>query len=158
MKKWLIITSVFVLCFIVLVAGAYIKAMSPRQDASDIAFAKAKQERDLVTLDEFYLYHGLESYSVVVGKNVAGEKLVVWIPENKDLDIVTAQYKNGKTKKEIIQIAKEHLKSHEIISVKLGMENNVPLWEVTSLDATKHYNYEYYEFKSGEMIDYYRGI
>lgn len=139
-------------------SGTYIKAMGPRQEASDIAYAKARQESDLVTLDEFYLYHGLESYSVVVGKTAAGEKLVVWIPENKDLDIVTAQYKNGKTKKEITQIVKEHSKSQKIISIKLGMENNVPLWEVTSQDDTKHYNYEYYDFKTGEMIDYYRGI
>ncbi|KMY50578.1 DUF5590 domain-containing protein [Peribacillus loiseleuriae] len=158
MKKWLIISSVFVLCLIGFVSGAYIKAMGPRQDASDIAYAKAQQESNIVTFDEFYLYHGLESYSVVVGKTAAGEKLVVWIPENKDLDIVTAQYKNGKTKKDITKIAKEQSKSQKIISIKLGMENNVPLWEVTSQDATKHYNYEYYDFKTGEMIDYYRGI
>lgn len=158
MKKWLIISSVFVLCLIGFVSGAYIKAMGPRQGASAIAYEKARQESGLVTLDEFYLYHGLASYSVVVGKTASGEKLVVWIPENKDLDIVTALYKNGKTKKEITQIAKEQLKSQKIISIKLGMENKVPLWEVTSLDATNHYNYEYYDFKTGEMIDYYRGI
>ena len=51
LKKWLIITSVLILCFIGLVAGAYLKALQPKNKAADIAFETAKAEVDMKTME-----------------------------------------------------------------------------------------------------------
>ena len=70
MKKWLIIASILVLCFIGFVSGAYIKALQPKKEAGNEAFKKAKEEGGLVTMEEFYLYNGQDSSlsSLVRGK------------------------------------------------------------------------------------------
>ncbi|KWW11317.1 hypothetical protein AS888_01945 [Peribacillus simplex] len=158
MKKWLIIASILVLCLIGFVGGAYIKALQPKKEAGNAAFKKAREEAGLRSMDEFYLYNGQDSYSVIIGKGEKGIKKVVWLPEDKKKKIVVEDYKDGKTKKEILSIAKEKLNPEKIISVKLGMEKNVPLWEVTYLDDSERFNYDYYDFKTGEWLKYYRSI
>ncbi|MGG6361442.1 DUF5590 domain-containing protein [Peribacillus frigoritolerans] len=158
MKKWLIIASILVLCFIGFVNGAYIKALQPKKEAGNEAFKKAKEEGGLVTMEEFYLYNGQDSYSVIIGKGEKGTKKIVWLPEDKKKEIVVENYKDGKSKKEIMNIVKEKLNPQKIISVKLGMEKNVPLWEVTYLDESERFNYDYYDFKTGEWLKYYRSI
>ena len=65
---------------------------------------------------------------------------------------------NGKTKEDILSIVQQNINSEKIISVKLGMENNVPLWEVTYKDSSGKYNYDYYDFKTGEWLKYYEYI
>jgi uncharacterized protein YpmB len=158
LKKWITISSILIICFCAVVAGAYIKAMEPKKDASQVAFEKAKQEIGLVKMEEFYLYHGTEAYAVVVGQDENGEKKVIWLPDDKNLKAVSMNYSEGKTKEEIEEIATNQLNPEEIISIELGMENNVPLWEVTYLDSTNTYNYDYYDFKTGEWLKYYRSI
>ena len=158
MKKWLIIASILVLCFIGFVGGAYIKALQPKKEAGNVAFEKAKEEGGLETMEEFYLYNGQDSYSVIIGEGEKGTKKIVWLPEDKKKEIVVENYKDGKSKKEILNIVKEKLNPQKIISVKLGMEKNVPLWEVTYLDESERFNYDYYDFKTGEWLKYYRSI
>ncbi|MFE4350403.1 cell wall elongation regulator TseB-like domain-containing protein [Peribacillus butanolivorans] len=158
MKKWLIIASILVLCFIGFVGGAYIKALQPKKEAGYEAFEKAKKEGGLETMEEFYLYNGQDSYSVIIGKGDNGTKKIVWLPEDEKKEIVVENYKDGKSKKEILSIVNEKLNPQKIISVKLGMEKNVPLWEVTYLDESERFNYDYYDFKTGEWLKYYRSI
>ncbi|MGE7764782.1 DUF5590 domain-containing protein [Peribacillus sp. NPDC096540] len=158
MKKWLIIASILVLCFIGFVGGAYIKALQPKKEAGNEAFEKAKEEGGLETMEDFYLYNGQDSYSVIIGKGENGAKKVVWLPEDEKKEIVVENYKDGKSKKEILSIVNEKLNPQKIISVKLGMEKNVPLWEVTYLDESERFNYDYYDFKTGEWLKYYRSI
>ncbi|MFD6440900.1 DUF5590 domain-containing protein [Peribacillus sp. NPDC060186] len=158
MKKWLIIASILVLCFIGFVGGAYIKALQPKKEAGNEAFEKAKEEGGLETMEEFYLYNGQDSYSVIIGKGENGTKKIVWLPEDEKKEIVVENYKDGKSKKEILSIVNEKLNPQKIISVKLGMEKNVPLWEVTYLDESERFNYDYYDFKTGEWLKYYRSI
>jgi len=158
LKKWLIISSVLVVCFLVFVAGAYIRALQPKNEAADIALATAEEKAGIEKMDEFYLYNGHESYSVVVGTTSGGDKQIVWIPENDKQKVVVEHARNGKSKEDILSKVKKNRNPAEIVSVKLGMEKNVPLWEVTYLDESNSYNYDYYDFKTGEWLKYYRSI
>ena len=38
------------------------------------------------------------------------------------------------------------------MKVKLGFENDVPLWEVTYIDDDNRYSYYYLEFKDGKFL------
>jgi uncharacterized protein YpmB len=83
---------------------------------------------------------------------------VIWLPDDNNLKALSMNYSEGKTKEEIEKIATNQLNPAKIISIELGMENNVPLWEVTYLDSSNTYNYDYYDFKTGEWLKYYRSI
>ncbi|RFU65511.1 peptidase [Peribacillus glennii] len=156
MKKWLIGTAVALLFVAGIIAGAYMNALGPKKDAAQDAFRAAKEASGLVTMDDFFIYNGKDSYNVVVGKTAGGEKQAVWLPNDANKKPFTANYDAGKSKNEILKIAGKNPK--EIISIKLGMENNTPLWEITYLDSSNRYNYDYYDFKTGEWLKYYRSI
>lgn len=158
LKKWVIIFTIVIFCIIGTIAGVYVNAMGPKKEASTEAFNKAKQESELVTMDSFYMYNGEETFSVVVGENADGEKLAVWIPEDDKQKITVEKYSDGKSKEEIRKIVVEEHAPEKIISIKLGMERNVALWEVTYIDNSNRYNYDYYDFKTGEWLKYYRSI
>lgn len=158
LKKWFIITSVLILCFFGLVAGAYLNALQPKNKAADKAFETAKAKAGLKTMEDFYLYHGLESYSVIIGTTNGGEKKIVWIPDNRHEKVVIKNAASGKTKKDIMAIIQQQIHPYQIISVKLGMEKNVPLWEVTYKNGSGKYNYDYYDFQTGEWLKYYHSI
>lgn len=50
--------------------------------------------------------------------------------------------------------SKEHKsKPKEILKIKLGFENNIPLWEVTYIDDENRYSYYYLAFKDGQFYD-----
>ncbi|PLT34901.1 DUF5590 domain-containing protein [Bacillus sp. V5-8f] len=156
MKKWLIGIAVAILFVFGIVAGTYISALGPKKDSEQEAFRVAQKEAGLVTMDEFFIYNGKDSYKVLIGKTADGGKKAVWLPNDDDKKTVTANYDSGKTKEEILKIANK--KPDEIISIKLGMENNTPLWEITYLDDSNRYNYDYYDFKTGEWLKFYRSI
>ncbi|RFU68467.1 peptidase [Peribacillus saganii] len=158
MKKWLIITSLVVLVLIGISAGAYIHAMKPKNEAYKRAFNEAQNEAGLVTKDKFYIYNGMESYYVVVGRDEQKKQKIVWIPFDKKRKVVIKDFRSGKTEEDIRKIVASEMNPEKIITVKLGMEKSVPLWEVTYLDEKNRYNYEYYEFKTGELLKFYRNI
>ena len=41
-------------------------------------------------------------------------------------------------------------KPKQIVKVKLGAENDIPLWEITYIDQEDRYTYYYLEFQNGE--------
>lgn len=147
-----------VVCFIASIAAAYIHALQPKYNAADEAFNRAQAEANIETMDDFYSYNGKEAYSVVVGSTSDGTKKVVWLPDAKDEQVWIEDYHTGKSKEDILAIVEKESNPKEIISIKLGMENNVPLWEVTYLDDSDLYNYNYYDFKTGQWLKYYRSI
>src|SRR5690606_10332523 len=113
----------------------------PVNAAEEIAVQKAKKETNLEQVEDFHLYHGMETYYVISGKNSKGKKIFVWVPEEKG-DIIVRNQSDGITKQEAVKKLKEEHESHEIMSVRLGMEKNIPLWEI-------HYRSE------GDLINYY---
>lgn len=158
MKKLGLIAAFLILCFVALIVGSYVHALSPKNKAADLAFETAKAKAGIQTMDEFYLYHGKESVSVVIGKTNDGEKKIVWIPDNRRENIQIQKLNNGKSREEILSIVKQNSHPQKIISIKPGIENNVTLWEVTYLDNLGKYNYDYYDFRTGEWLKYYRSI
>lgn len=158
MRKWLIVTAIVVLCLAGAVAGAYVKAMQPKKDAADSAFKTAKNETDLTEMDQFYLYSGKDSYSVAVGRDQEGKRLAVFIPDDKKEKVVSENLDGAVSEEEIRNTVTAERKPAEIISVKMGIENGIPVWEATFLDGAGRYHYDYYDLKSGEWLKYYRSI
>lgn len=131
----------------------YIKAMEPFNEAEKIAVEIAKKEAELVTIDDFSIYNGTKTYFVVKGKDIRGRKFVVWIPEEKkDRKITVRREKDGITEEEARKIVMQKKTPKEIMSVKLGMENNIPLWEIYYRSNKDAISYYYIDFATGEML------
>ncbi len=151
MKKWLLIIGVLVIGFITSSTVVYVNAINPLKSAQEKAVKIAREETSLTGVDDFNLYNGDESYYVLQGRNKNGTKLIVWIPEKKG-KIIVKKASDGITRQEAIGIVSGEINSDTIISVKLGMEKGIPLWEVHTRTNENLLNYYLIEFETGKWL------
>ncbi len=151
MKKALI--AIITLLVICIGTGIliYFNSMKPVKAAEAKAVELAKKETDLVAVQDFHLYHGTETYYVVEGKDADKADIYVWVPEKKG-KIVTRKKSDGISSEEAISRLKQEKNPAEIMSVRLGMEKNIPLWEIHYRSKGDLINYYYIDFKTGEWL------
>lgn len=145
--------AIAILVFFGIGINIYINALEPKKDAETLATKIALDETDIKTVESFSLFNGSSSYYVVKGKNDSEETLIAWIPERKEnRKIVVKKEKDGISRDEAIQKLYDKKKPEKIMSVKLGMENNIPLWEIYYRSNEDLINYYYVDFETGEWL------
>lgn len=151
MKKWILIV---IASTILLASGfflyVYQTSRAPVEDMKAYAEERARAEAKLTKIDEFYLYNGTETHYVIVGENKSGEKLAVWIPEKKGKKIVEKKMADGISKQDAIAKLNQEENPQKIMGVRLGMEKDLPLWEISYLDEQSNLNYYYIHFDTGK--------
>jgi uncharacterized protein YpmB len=151
MKKWIIFSVLFVLVVVGLLTNVYFKSVDPVNAAEKKAVALANKEISLKEIEDFHIYNGIESVNVIEGKSMKGEKIIVWIPE-KSKQVFVKKAKDGLSKEEAIQKLLQEKSPKKIISVRLGMEKNIPLWEIYYRSDNNLINYYYVHFDTGEWL------
>jgi uncharacterized protein YpmB len=151
MKKWIIFIVIFVVVILGLLIKVYFTSVDPVKAAEKKAVAQANEEISLKEVEDFHIYNGLETVNVLEGKSTKGEKIIVWIPE-KSKKVFVKKAKDGLSKEEAIQKLLQEKKPKKIISVRLGMEKNIPLWEIYYRSKNNLINYYYVHFETGEWL------
>ncbi|GER67898.1 hypothetical protein BpJC7_20390 [Weizmannia acidilactici] len=142
MKKALIIIGIFIAVIVGFAAQTYWGARKPYNDAYKKAQSLAKTEAGIRSVDQFYLYNGNATYYVVVGKGKGGAKKAVWIPEKHPKRIVVLNWNSGISKQDAVNQVRQNKQPDKILSVRLGMDSQVPIWEVAYIKGN---NLSYYE-------------
>ncbi|MEH7224316.1 DUF5590 domain-containing protein [Bacillus sp. JJ1566] len=150
MKKWII--GILILLLIITIwrgVNIYQTALDPlikyEAKGNEIALDKTPIE----TIEDSYTYFGTKAYQVVIGKNDKDEKLIAWIPEKKG-EIVTRFESDGITENEAVAILKKERNPQEIRSVKLGLEDNIPIWEIIYIGSDNRLTYHKLYFETGK--------
>lgn len=151
MKKWLLILAVLVLVFFGILVKVYLSAVDPVKTAEKKAISLAKKKVQISEVDDFHIYHGSETVDVIEGKNKKGEKIIIWIPE-KTKKIIVTKAKNGISKEEAIQKLLQVKKPKKIIAVRLGMEKDIPFWEIYYRSENNLINYYCIYFETGKWM------
>lgn len=151
MKKWLLLIGIFIMIVVGSTIMVYIKAEEPIRQVKEKAGLIAKEEAGLISVDEFNLYNGEKTFYILQGENQKGVKLVVWIPEKKG-KIIVKKASEGISKEQATKKVMDEIGSDEIISVKPGMENGIPLWEIHSRTKGGLLNYHSVVFETGEWL------
>ncbi|ULT55452.1 DUF5590 domain-containing protein [Neobacillus drentensis] len=151
MKKWILIPVIVLIVIIGLFLKVYFSSVQPVKAAEKKAVSLAKDKVQLSEVDDFHIYNGIETVNVIEGKNKKGSKVIVWIPE-KSKKVIIKKAKDGITKEEAIQKLLQEKQPKKIISVRLGMEKNIPLWEIYYRSENNLINYYYVHFETGEWL------
>lgn len=130
MKKALISICILVIVIAGFAAETYWKARKPYHEAYNKAAAVAKSKAGIRAADAFYLYNGKSTYYVVVGKGKGGKKKAVWIPEKKPERVTVLDLNTGISKQDAVKQVVQKRQPDKILSVRLGMESQIPIWEV----------------------------
>ncbi|MBS4199480.1 DUF5590 domain-containing protein [Bacillus sp. FJAT-49732] len=150
MKKWILIIFPLIILIISASLYVYIDARAPLLKAEQYAEQRAKTEAHLVSNDEFFVYHGTKTYYVIKGKNEKGTETIVWIPEESKKDIIIKKASDGISEKDAISKLIQEENPKKILGARLGMEKNLPIWELSYLDQNSKLNYYYIHFDSGK--------
>ncbi|MEO2076421.1 MAG: DUF5590 domain-containing protein [Bacillus sp. (in: firmicutes)] len=151
MKKWILSLVIFFVVLIGISIKVYLTSVNPVNAAEEKALSLASKKVQLSEVNDFHLYNGLETINVIEGKNKKGEKIIVWIPE-KSKKVFVKKAKNGLSKEEAVQKLLQEKDPKKIISVRLGMEKNIPLWEIYYRSENNLINYYYVHFETGEWL------
>lgn len=153
MKKWIWIIIILLFVIIGIGINIYSNALDPLNKAEAVATSIAKEETSIITVEDVSIYNGSSSYYIVEGKDKSDQNLIAWIPQDeKNRRIIVKKEKDGISKEDAIQKLYERKNPDEIISVKLGMENNIPLWEIYYRSKKELINYYYIDFETGEWL------
>lgn len=115
------------------------------------AAAKAKQQQHLKKVLNVTYYHGTNAYDVVEGVSRKGKKVYVWVPDGKGKPFVKP-VDQGWSKGKVKQYAMSHLHPKKLISIELGAEKNMPVWEIIYIDQKNRYTFYYLRFGNGEWV------
>ena len=158
MKK-IVITSIslfFILSIIALVV-IYNKSTTPLEEKQTMAIARAQEAAELVSIDHVDWFHYQDAYMIVEGTDQDGKDLIVWVPEDKEKDMIITGKKEGLSREEVLSIMQYGLpdlsqgsRPREILRIKYGMVENTPVYEVTYIDQHNRYSILYLDFYEGE--------
>jgi uncharacterized protein YpmB len=151
MKKIIIPLIILVLISIGIFIKVYLTAIDPVSAAEKKAVVLAKEKVHLSEVQDFHIYNGLETVNVIEGKNKKGDNIIVWIPE-KSKKVFVEEAKNGLSKEKAVQRLYNEKNPKQVISVRLGMENDIPLWEIYYRSENNLINYYYVHFNTGEWL------
>ncbi|MCL6571629.1 MAG: DUF5590 domain-containing protein [Bacillus sp. (in: Bacteria)] len=151
MKKWIIFIGLFIVIIFGILINVYFSSVEPVNEAEKKAISIAKKKVQMSEFEDFHIYNGLEAVYVIEGKNKQDERVIVWIPE-KSKKVFVERAKDGLSKEEAIQKLLQEKDPKKIISVRLGMENDVPLWEIYYRSENNLINYYYIHFETGEWL------
>ncbi|WP_077618567.1 DUF5590 domain-containing protein [Bacillus sinesaloumensis] len=123
--------------------------MEPLESAQAKGNEIALEKTPIETIEESYTYFGTTAYQVVIGKNDKDQRLIAWIPEKKG-EIITRFEKDGISEKEALAIVNNERNPEEIRSVKLGIEDNIPIWEIIYMGSDQRLTYHKLYFENGK--------
>ncbi|WP_070121108.1 DUF5590 domain-containing protein [Bacillus marinisedimentorum] len=157
MKKWILAIMIAVLAIAaVSLVNLYRTTLDPEKERADEASSVALENTEMESVGKVEHFHGTSAYHVVSGTDGSGQRMFAWIPDNHDGEPIVRYEKEGISKGQVIDFFNKEVNPRKIIDVRLGIEENVPVWEVSYIDRKDRISYYYLAFKDGTFIKRYR--
>ncbi|NEU31192.1 hypothetical protein GN156_10410 [bacterium LRH843] len=155
MKKWIVTCSlIFFLVLIGVSVYAYQSIQMPLYDQFDRASAYATAN-ELTMINHIDYYYGTEAYYIVNGKNEENEEVIFWINEDFTSHHVEKST-DGITSEKALAIVQKEVNIARVLSVRLGIERDLPIYEVTYINDQNSQGYYYLTFRDGTFMKRYQ--
>ncbi|WP_096200901.1 cell wall elongation regulator TseB-like domain-containing protein [Bacillus sp. FJAT-45350] len=155
MKKWFILGSLILLLAIIgLTSYFYIIVRAPLVESQEELVQFAHENTEISIVNDVKHYFGSDAYTVIFGMNEEEENIIVWIREDRE-KIVTKKVDDGWSKEQVIQFANEQLPLDKLVSIRLGVERELPVYEIAYIDNEDRYAYHYITFDNGTFVKRY---
>jgi len=151
MKKILVGLAIGLGLLLVVSVALFQKSTAPFEQARAEAIEFAEERADLVQTDDFYWYNGTQTYFTVTGENSEGVPIVVIIQQDGGNMHVFNQ-EELISKEEAIQTTREAKQPKKILEARIGMEESLPVWEVSYRNENESIGYYVLSLETGEWI------
>lgn len=156
MKKWLLVFALIVIVLLWQSVAFYQRTITPITNAEAKAVSAVKDAFDLKQIEDVSYFNAEEAYQVIRAVNHEGDRIILWVPESDELEIVSKKAEDGWEKDQVESFVKAELDVKKLKDVRLGLKNNIPVWEITFIDSDDRYNFYYLTFNGDTWLEHYR--
>jgi uncharacterized protein YpmB len=157
MGKKTLITLIITVAILIIAAWVFASTysaareqyMDGHEESKELALEKGK----LSKIETIETYNGQIKYHVMSGENNNNEKVYVWVPQTKKNEtVIVKKQSSGITEEQAIAKVNQAYNPANIVDVKLGMDEGIPIWEVKYRDKSERYTFDFVNFYDGEII------
>lgn len=149
----LFIIIVLIISGIWILTSSYLSAREQYKDGHEQSREFALEEANLKSVNKIKTYSADQKYHVITGTNKENQKVYAWISNiEKGRKILIKKQSSGITKEEALETVYQEHNPAEIISVQLGMDEGIPIWEVKYQDEKERYTFDFVNFYDGKII------
>lgn len=153
--KWGLIALIII---VIAIAIYFVLLYNNIQQSKVAGFAnseeKVLQQTALTEIDAIYRFHGEKAYHIMFGNTKKNDKKVVFYPLKKDeKDLTIINQTEIMTKDSIQNQWNKECNACKLIGIVPAMINNEPLWEITYVDQTNRYVFDYLSIYDGSRYE-----
>lgn len=111
------------------------------------------QEGAITKVHEISRFHGDKAYYVVFGEDNSGEKRIVFVPFEKDEELTVVDQQDIVSKEDILEKWQQECTDCKLIRVTPGLIDDNPLWEITYIDSSNRYVFDYLSIYDGSQYE-----
>jgi uncharacterized protein YpmB len=157
MGKKTLITLIITVAILIIATWGFVSTYSTAReqylDGHEASKELALEKGKLSSIDTIETYNGPIKYHVMSGKNSNDEKVYVWVPQTKENEtVIIKKQSSGITEEQAIAKVNQAYNPANIVDVKLGMDEGIPIWEVKYRDKSERYTFDFVNFYDGEII------
>lgn len=153
--KWVIygVSSIILICLIVVIV-LYSQVEKNKTAGFSETKTQVLAETDLTDIHTIERFHGEDAYHIVYGQTSEGDKQVVFVPfANEEKDILTMDQSEMITKDAIEKQWSEQCDHCQLIKTIPGIVDDDFVWELTYVDESNRYVFEYFSLSDGEPYE-----
>lgn len=150
-KTMVIVLTVLMAAIIVFSAVLYNKAVRPLRRAESETAEIAAETAGLTQVDNFYWFNSAETSFAITGTNQEGEQLIVIVEQNGGNTTILNQA-DSITEQQATQLAVDAKNPEELLETRIGMEDGVPVWEVSYKNENGRLGYYVVTVADGEWV------
>lgn len=150
--KKILTYSLIVMTLLISGAGILInQSLSPLKQAKAETIRVAEREAALTEPVDFYWYNGNETYFTVVGTNDEAEEIIVLVKQD-DGSVKVYDQKDTFSKADAIAKVRELENPAHILEARIGMHNELAIWEVSFRQENGKIGYTMVALSDGEWV------
>lgn len=154
MKRGIIFSSFILFLLLLLGSGFFYNIIrTPLLDQYEKAEIYANKV--LHDIHDVQYYYGTDAFYVVDGIDENNNEVIMWINDTFDSHIVRKK-EEGIAKDDALSIFEREVGDATITAIRLGVEKNTPIYEITYETAEKNYGYYYITFDEGMFLKRYQ--
>ena len=151
MLNWIKFIVVFLLILTsVITVAVFYNADKPFSSAEKTAIESAIQSKQLISTTSADIFNGTVSMVTVFGLDADGNEKAVFVDGTSKDGFKEVKLADGITAEKAVANVKKELDVKKILHVKLGLEEEGPVWEVAFKSENEKLNYVYVFFKNGQ--------
>lgn len=148
-----ILTYSLIVMSLVIIGASFLlnKSLSPLKQAKAETVKIAETKADLTEPEDFYWYNGNNTYFTVTGKNSESEEIIVIVKQDGGSTEIFNKKDVFPKSKAIAQVRELDKPAH-ILEARIGIHNDLAIWEISFRQENGKIGYTMLSLTSGEWV------